>query len=205
MQLKDRWTQLCQAYTADEGMVAGFWQEIVSAYTSEARAYHNQEHLVHLAEEIMEIQPYLQDADAIWFALFYHDIVYSATAGDNEEKSARLAVERLSAMGLDHEKLQRVHSHILATKTHEAGADFDTCYLLDADLAILGASPVAYHDYTRKVRKEYSIYPGFMYKRGRRKVLKHFLQMSRIFKTDHFYQRYEKQARENLARELTSL
>ncbi|HXL55890.1 MAG TPA: hypothetical protein VN958_06525 [Chitinophagaceae bacterium] len=44
-----------------------------------------------------------------------------------------------------------------------------------------------------------------MYNEGRKKVLMHFLEMNRIFKTDEFYNQFEKQARENLKRELKEL
>lgn len=44
-----------------------------------------------------------------------------------------------------------------------------------------------------------------MYNRGRKKALKHFLEMDRIFKTDYFFQKYENQARINLQKELEIL
>ena len=58
-----------------------------------------------------------------------------------------------------------------------------------------------YSKYYQNVRKEYSIYPEILYKLGRKKVLKHFLAMEKIFKTDYFYQKFEKNARMNLQRE----
>ena len=64
---------------------------------------------------------------------------------------------------------------------------------------------VLYDTYCQQVRKEYSIYPDFLYKPGRKKVLEHFLNMERIFKTTYFFDLYEAQARENLRRELSSL
>lgn len=56
-----------------------------------------------------------------------------------------------------------------------------------------------------QVRKEYSIYPDLLYKPGRKKVLQHFLQMERIFKTQVFYDKYETQSRRNLEKELNQL
>jgi len=75
----------------------------------------------------------------------------------------------------------------------------------DADLSILGQSWEVYFTYSKHVRKEYGQYPLFLYKKGRKKVLKHFLDMERIFKTDHFFELYEKHARVNLQRELEIL
>ena len=48
-------------------------------------------------------------------------------------------------------------------------------------------------------------YHDIIYKPGRQKVLKHFLAMNRIYKTDHFFKKYEPQARINLANELSRL
>lgn len=93
---------------------------------------------------------------------------------------------------------------IRATKNHNP-ADEETNLFTDADLSILGAAPEAYEQYTRQVRREYGLYPGFLYTRGRKKVLNHFLNMPRIFKTSGFYTRYEEQARKNLRSELEAM
>lgn len=44
-----------------------------------------------------------------------------------------------------------------------------------------------------------------MYVPGRKKVLNYFLAMPRIFKTNHFYEKYEEAARKNLEDELERL
>ena len=44
-----------------------------------------------------------------------------------------------------------------------------------------------------------------MYNRGRKQVLKHFLALKTIFKTDRFQASHETQARENLRWELNQL
>ncbi len=64
---------------------------------------------------------------------------------------------------------------------------------------------MAYNDYARQVRQEYSLYPDMIYKPGRRKVLRHFLAMPKIFKTDIFFELYEESARRNLQREMEFL
>lgn len=62
-----------------------------------------------------------------------------------------------------------------------------------------------YSQYTKQVRQEYSIYSDVIYNAGRKKVLNHFLTMNRIFKTPYFFDKLEKQAKENLFKELESL
>jgi len=42
------------------------------------------------------------------------------------------------------------------------------------------------------------VYPDLVYNPGRKKVLNHFLAMDSIFKTDYFYNKFDRQAKENL-------
>jgi predicted metal-dependent HD superfamily phosphohydrolase len=93
----------------------------------------------------------------------------------------------------------------MATKDHQAGSDKGTLYLLDFDLAILGENLQTYAEYVQKIRAEYALYPDFLYNRGRKKVLQHFLDRDTIFKTREFIDNYESQARENLKAELKEL
>ena len=95
-----------------------------------------------------------------------------------------------------------MQAHDNCNKNHEIDNDADVNYFTDADLSILGTSSSDYENYTGQIRKEYSAYPDFIYKQGRRKVLKHFIEMARIYKTPYFFDKYEHQARVNLTNEL---
>ena len=89
---------------------------------------------------------------------------------------------------------------IRKTKTHDAGGDADAHVLIDADLAILGASESAYRVYGEKIRQEYAWVSESDYRRGRRRVLQSFLSRPRIF---HLLCRLEDPARRNIAAEMT--
>jgi predicted metal-dependent HD superfamily phosphohydrolase len=141
----------------------------------------------------------------ISFSVFYHDVIYDATSKLNEEKSAEFAQSRLQKSGLNEYDLSEISKQILATKSHQKSENSDINYLLDADLSILGKDSETYLDYTKKIRKEYSIYPDFLYKPGRKKVLQHFLELENIFKTEDFRDRYELQAKENIEVEICTL
>jgi predicted metal-dependent HD superfamily phosphohydrolase len=189
-------------YTADKNLQNDLWLEIKEKYTDRKRHYHNLMHLENLVNELLPVKQIIKDWDVIVFSVFYHDIIYSAISGDNEEKSAALARFRLGEISFPEEKIERCVQQILATKGHELALDNDTNLFTDADLSILGKPWATYQGYFIAVRKEYSFYPDLLYKPGRKKVLKHFLNMDRIFKTGHFNHLYEMQARENLVREL---
>jgi predicted metal-dependent HD superfamily phosphohydrolase len=202
MTLKETYINLLSKYTHDENIVSTFWEEICINYLSENRFYHNLDHLDHLFIQLFEVKSKIRNWDTIMFTLFYHDIIYSSIKSNNEEKSAELAVSRLSELNVSKALIENCKEQILATKKHDLNPDMDTNYFTDADLSILGKSWDAYSEYYKNVRKEYSIYPDLLYISGRKKVLNHFLEMERIFKTDFFFNSYELQARENLRREL---
>ena len=114
---------------------------------------------------------------------------------------------RMEAIQYPREKLVRCYRQINATKTHQLtqGDDEDTAWLLDFDLAILGSDWETYSKYLDKIRKEYSIFPTFLYQRGRKKVLQLMLDRKQLFHTPYYFDRFEAAARQNLQRELTLL
>jgi predicted metal-dependent HD superfamily phosphohydrolase len=205
MNLKNQFDQLCSLFTEDQQLINSLWKEIETKYSEKGRHYHNLLHLENMFSELKMVKSNISDFTAISFSVFYHDIIYDATSKTNEEKSAAKAEKRLAGLHLDKNKISIISEQILATKSHQRSDHEDTNYLLDADLSVLGKDFKTYLEYTQNIRKEYSIYPDFLYKPGRKKVLKHFLELESIFKTDYFKQKYEAQAKENIAGELQLL
>ena len=162
-------------------------------------------HLRALLDELSEVKHEITDWNTTMFTLFYHDIVYSSLSYKNELKSAELAAERLRDLGVSEEKIEKCRDQILATKNHRTSEDTDTNYFLDADLSILGYPEDKYQEYVEKIRKEYRMIPKGIFRKGRLKVIKKFLSMERIFKTEHFCDKYEEKARANLSSELKQL
>ncbi|QNR25473.1 HD domain-containing protein [Croceimicrobium hydrocarbonivorans] len=204
-ELKNTWHQLVARYSSEEQLIEDLWLEIEKAHSSPKRHYHNLEHLQYMLKLALKFQQSIQDLDTLLFSIFYHDFVYQATKSDNEERSAEVATQRLQKLSLANSKIQNCQAQILATKSHENIGDKDCDFLLDFDLAILGDEPAVYESYCQKIRKEYSIYPNYLYRKGRKKVLEHFLAMEWIFKTAEFRDSHEKQARQNLKMELGRL
>lgn len=190
--------------TSDEGLIHALWNEIVNAYTSPDRHYHNLQHLDNLLQEVLPLQQHIKDWHVVVFAIAYHDFVYEPIKQNNEEKSAACAEEKLGYL-IDNLRLAKCKNIILATKRHEQSDDPDINYFTDADLSILGKPKPEYLSYTLKIRKEYKIFPDLIYKPGRKKVVRHFLEMERIYKSEYFYHKYELSARQNLTEELQAL
>ncbi|WET49205.1 hypothetical protein PYS58_22055 [Chryseobacterium indologenes] len=205
MNLKDQFERLCLLFTKDLDLINTLWKEIETRYAEKGRHYHNLLHLENMFIELESIKEKISDFSTVSFSVFYHDIIYNTSSKSNEEKSALKAKERLTELGLHQSNIKIISDQILATKFHERSDDEDTNCLLDADLSILGKNLETYLAYTRMIRKEYSIYPDLLYKPGRKKVLQHFLELDSIFKTEYFKEKYELQARSNIAAEIQLL
>jgi len=203
--LTDTFLQLVTKYSKDHELANNLWLEIFTKYSEPKRHYHTINHLENLFTELKEVKTEIQDWETILFAVFYHDIVYKASSSTNEEDSAKLAKTRLTEIGYPLDRITKCLEMIRATKNHKETNDSDTNYFTDADLAILGQNAADYYEYTENIRKEYSIYPDFIYNSSRKKVLQQLLQMERIYKTEYFHNRYEKQARINGKNELEAL
>lgn len=203
--LKDTFIRLLRNYSDNDRLTNELWTEIEKNYSSKKRHYHTLQHLDNLLGQLTEIKDEIRNWNIILFTLYYHDIIYNSLKSDNEEKSAKLAEKRMSKISVPNDNIELCKNQILATKSHIKSTDNDTNYFTDADLSVLGQPWEVYSSYYKNVRKEYSIYPDFVYNSGRKKVLNHFLTMDRIFKTDFFYNKFETQAKHNLQIELVIL
>ena len=75
---------------------------------------------------------------------------------------------------------------------------------MDIDFSILGSSESEYNEYTKGIRKEYSSFPNFLYKKGRLDFLEKMLKKENIFLTLEF-KKFEEIARKNILNEINSL
>ncbi|MBP7557423.1 MAG: hypothetical protein KA821_14200 [Chitinophagaceae bacterium] len=162
------------------------WSEIVHQYAYKSRHYHSLHHLESVWKELQPVKTQIQDWPVMIGAIVYHDFFYDARQSNNEEKSAGKAVSKMMEAGFGQQRASRCYQHIMATKGHQASADPDTNFFTDADLSILGQDETTYLNYLSAIRKEYRVYPDFLYKPGRRKVLRHLLELPQIFKRPIF-------------------
>jgi predicted metal-dependent HD superfamily phosphohydrolase len=204
--IRNRWNEIIKSYPSSQETKRNCIEEIIKEYSGKGRFYHNLRHLRDLLESADQFRDQLQDRLTVEFAIFFHDVVYSATGSDNEEKSTELAGIQLHELGVDAAKTQKIKKYILATKNHQSlDLDPDLVLFLDFDLKILASPRTQYVEYTKQIRQEYKIFPDLLYNPGRKKVLKHFLELEHIFKSDFFRQNFEDQARANIQFEISQL
>jgi predicted metal-dependent HD superfamily phosphohydrolase len=203
--MKATFTGLADRYCNNKRLIEQVWTEIEKSYSNPKRSYHTLAHLQQFYNELEAARDAIQNPDALLFSLFFHDLVYNPLRRDNEERSIIIAENRLATIDVPPALIQTCTDLIMATKSHAKSQDHDTNIFTDADLSILGQSPDVYDAYTVGIRKEYILYSDMLYKPGRKAVVQHFLSQDRIYKTDHFFKKYESLAKENLQRELLSL
>jgi predicted metal-dependent HD superfamily phosphohydrolase len=194
--MQRQWAGLLGGYGVAPADAYPVFDRLVAAYSEPHRHYHTLEHLA----EMFRVVGRLGGSAAVHLAVWFHDAVYDPRAKDNEARSADLAVRELTALGLPAEEVRRL---VLATD-HGKPSDIGepAAVLLDADLAILGASEARYRRYADDIRREYAWLPDDAYRTGRAGVLRHFLDMERIYRTDVMSGEGEAAARRNLRAEL---
>lgn len=204
--LSQKWQQYCQDLSVNQGAIDRVFQILVTAYSQSDRHYHNLTHIDQIFTTLDRFDSTLQNPIAVFFATWFHDLVYNSQATDNEIKSAKSAGKLLATIGGSRELIDRVQSLIMATKGHQIDPDDrDKCIFLDADLAILGADPIQYQIYQQSIRREYSWVPDIAYQTGRIQVLEGFLQRNRLYYTDLLFDELESIARINMNNEILFL
>jgi predicted metal-dependent HD superfamily phosphohydrolase len=203
MDLKEKFSELLATIGFGENEIEQNWLHLETAYSTKSRHYHNFTHINDMIECFEIYFDKIQFPNEILFSIFYHDYVYKSSKKDNELKSAEYALLILP----DNINLNRklVFDAICATQQHQHNEIEDINWLIDFDLKVLARDWANYKIYFEQIRKEYRIYPDFLYKPGRAKALKHFLENEFIFQTEEFRKLYEEKARVNIKKEILLL
>ena len=203
--LKERFNQLCTSCNINEEYNEYLFKQIKKKYTKKIRSYHNLSHLFSFLKIFDQIEISSQNKIVFEWSIWMHDLVYNPLKKNNELKSAK-KTRKLLGDHLSEQQITEIYEIILSTAHHQLYYQEDHHKLfLDIDLAVLAVDLETYQKYTEAIRQEYKMYPNFLYKKGRRGVLNHFLEREQIYFTSHFQDNYEMTARQNLNWELENL
>lgn len=198
------WVDMAASFSLPEDKSIEIFMLLGNQYKENTRHYHNWEHIKAMIKGLDNYPEEINDRLSIELAIWFHDAIYVPLRKDNESRSAKFFYEQLSSY-LPIERTRKVITYIEATKSHTKTTDNDLQVLLDLDLAILGQTKTLYQNYAKQVREEFGYVPNFLYKRGRKLVLKNFLERPSIYQTSFFKEQLEEQARQNMKEELESL
>lgn len=202
--MKSRWSALFEPYADVDHLLQAF-DDLAEHYTETHRHYHTLAHIHTCLQSFDEVVDEISAGFSLECAIWFHDVIYDPTESDNEELSAMYAGAFLAKMGFNPDITSKIEHLIALTKHPAHPVTDDEKYLLDIDLAILGIEPKSYNRYAQWIRQEYSFVPENLYREGRSRILQAFLDRSRIFETNIFYDQYEAQARRNLRDEIEEL
>lgn len=202
--MKQRWLSLWNRVGA-QGDAEKTYNDLVARYSESHRAYHTLAHIKHCLKEFEQVRYLAISPDPIEFAIWYHDAIYDTRAKDNEERSAALAAGIARNVSLPNNFSQTVARLIMATMHSTAPTDFDAQILMDIDLSILGQAENKFDEYDRQIRKEYEWVPEHVFVARRLAILQSFLDRQNIYATQFFRDKYEAQARRNIARAIARL
>lgn len=200
--VKSEYSKIAGKYQRNEVIAEHSWNEIASLYGDSSRHYHTLQHLANFYNELLQCQDALSSWNAVFLSMVYHDIIYVAANRDNEEKSADMASTHLTQLGFSQSFIDTCRRMIMATKSHKATNDLSFDLFIDADMSILGFPLEKYKVYVQQVYKEYAAVTNFT--ELRKGFLKSLLTAERLFITPHFYNLYEKTARNNIQQEIVN-
>lgn len=206
MNLQDEWHNLWSRNAQSDPAVP--YAALLDAYNQPHRAYHNLVHIQDCLQQLENCAIMPNDADAVKLALWLHDVIYEIGAPDNEEQSAQWAANALQQVESGPVKsgqVETICALILATKHPSIPTMADAKLVVDIDLSILGRPPAEFVQYETRIRNEYQQVPVKQYHSGRAKILRGFLDRPSIYFTNYFREKFEAQARENLAESISAL
>ena len=163
-------------------------------YKDPNRHYHNWTHI----EDCLTKAFQLRCSTPELMALLYHDAVYLAGDGNNENNSAALFEFDSHLLGID---IPEVRDLILATKHKGDPKSPSEAIVMDIDMSILAGPIEKFHAYDNGIRAEYAHVPDEAYRQGRKKFLQSLLVKKNIFFTPAF-KKMEPAARFNIQKAL---
>jgi len=180
---------------------------VLARHREPHRRYHTLTHVMFVLRHVAALTSAGEattDVAAVQLAALWHDAIYNAAASDNEARSAGLAQQAAAELGWSMSRQLLVERLVLATAGHHP-SDADEAMLVDADLAILGASAQEYAAYVAGVRSEYEHVDDEAWRAGRSAMLSGFLGQPQLFTTVTMRTQREARARANITAELASL
>lgn len=178
-------------------------RELLERWGEDGRSYHSRTHLLAVLEALDLLTEPALPARRVALAAWFHDAVYEGVSGQDEEDSARLAEDKLSAAGLPAEDVAEVARLVRLTAKHNPEPhDAAGALLCDADLSVLGGEPEEYARYLAAVREDYAHVGDADFAKGRAAVVRHLLALDPLFHGERAKELWLDAARRNLAAEL---
>lgn len=173
------------------------YARLTGELSAPGRHYHNLGHIRDCLQRLDAVRPLIAQPDAVELGLWFHDVLLTPGAMDNERRSAVLFVS--FAAGARNALRGTVARMILATRHHRPQYG-DRAFIVDIDLAGLAAPWDEFMHTGDLLRQEFAQQSDEAYYRSQVRFLKSLLARRTLFATAHFRDRCEAAARANLQR-----
>lgn len=177
------------------------YAEIEVKYNATYRYYHSSEHIVQCLKNMDEGAKVIGASDIVELAIWFHDVIYDSGASDNEARSVEW-FERNARGSLPNETIDGINQAIMCTTHKSLPIDDSSKFVVDVDLSGFGQE---WSEFTRdgdKIRQENMHLNIDDYVVGQIKFMEKLLDRERIYFTDYFNSKFEKNARRNIGRQL---
>lgn len=177
------------------------WQKLAKHYSESHRLYHTLNHLDFCLNEFDTAKFMISEPDTLEMAIWYHDIINTPRAADNEYQS-QLLFQSEAKDSFGPQCIEKVCKLIMVTTHRQQPNTPDEEYICDIDLSSMGESWDKFITDSNALRAE-CILSTEEYSLGKLKFFNSLLERPRIFYSDFFHDRYETNARHNIQRYIT--
>lgn len=177
---------------------------IINKHQELHRHYHNTRHLAFCLAQQSEARAQIANPDIVELALWFHDVIYVPNARDNEDKSAALFVEMARGQ-LPDNLILAIAEIIPATCHQKPPRTDDEAFVLDIDLASIGLPWEEFNRDNQALRAEAPRIHDNLYYEGKMAFLSTLLERKKIYYSEYFSKKYERNARDNIKRYLNTV
>ena len=199
--------------TAEPDAIRAVGEGLLDRWSQPDRHFHNLRHLADVLARVDELASETHEPELVRLAAWYHGAIFTSAekasyenrGGEDEQASAALARQELTALGLPAASVERVVTLVTALTRHQPRPDdFDCAVLCDADLAMLAGDPQRYKTYLTEIRDAYAHLPVEAFVRARIAILRKLDKRPSLFSSP-LGAAWEEPARQNLGAELQRL
>jgi predicted metal-dependent HD superfamily phosphohydrolase len=204
--LRDRFNTLWQRYAiAEQQYISGnVFNLLCDKYQEPWRSYHNLDHIQNCLNYFDACKAHAQFADALEFAIWFHDCIYEVGAGDNEARSRDWFLEQTDGF-LQFELRTVAAKLIMATSHHSTPETSDGRLLADIDLTSFGLPWHEYLEDSQAVQTEQMRNNNSDSDAGKIKFLESLSAKGSIYYSSYYLDHYEEKAKNNIRNHLKLL
>lgn len=175
------------------------YKQLMLAYAEPKRQFHGLQMLSRCLGWFEQWRDQADHSGEVALAIWFKEAVFDPFRHDNEARSARMAMEALSAAQAPSTTVSRVRDLIVSSRPDCTPMTDDARLFSDIDLSFMGAAPLLYSAHEQQIRAEHAHVSDYVYRKRRAETLKGYLLRNGIYQCEPARSGLEAQARANLA------